>query len=394
MININGTLLNRVLTAITAITKSDGDMVTVTLSDNELTITSGLLSVSMPMMGNEEHMFSLNCSQLRQVIKGIKSVTLDLSDDRTMLLIGDTTRTIGSIVISDAVTTFPKSFGNVHDYGYLTNSIRLRRSWALACSTVSVPGRRYSADDGLCTMLIEHDGIQLRLVSTDGYRLTVASGFTETEGDRTLRKDLRNVTETNSLYLPYHSSLAVNELLKLNSQNVLTAITINGVNGVDYMQIESGDITITVKGITVNRFPQYKQVIPRDGLVSTISFSDSILQPIKRLWDNRSVLTDGKKGILRKQDIRLNFELIKAKSVKSTIRITSRWDNTDISPALDATSFLRFELGDNAAFILDYSYMVTMLEVMTDVTMNYRDSLKALTFHDTQGNMTLIMPMQ
>lgn len=392
---INGTLLNRVLTAITAITKaSDRDMVTVTLSDNELTITSSLLSVSMPMTGNDQYTFSLNCSQFRQVTKGIKTLVLDLSDDRTMLLIGDTTRTIGSIVISDAVTTFPKSFGNVHDYGYLTNSIRLRRSWALACSTISVPGRRYSADDGLCTMLIEHDATDIRLVSTDGYRLTVASGFTETEGDATLRKDFHNVNEANGFYLPYHSSLAVNELLKVNSQNVLTAITINGVNGVDYMQIDSGDITITVMGITVNRFPQYRQVIPRDGLVSTITFSDSILQPIKRLWDNRSVLTDGKKGILRKQDIRLSFELIKAKSTQSTIRITSRWDNTDIAPALDATSFLRFELGDNACFILDYTYLVTMLEAMKDVRMNYRDSLKALTFHDTQGNMTLIMPMQ
>lgn len=390
---INGTLLNRVLTAITAITKaSDRDMVTVTLSDNELTITSSLLSVSMPMTGNDQYTFSLNCSQFRQVTKGIKTLVLDLSDDRTMLLIGDTTRTIGSIVISDAVTTFPKSFGNVHDYGYLTNSIRLRRSWALACSTISVPGRRYSADDGLCTMLIEHDATAIRLVSTDGYRLTVASGFTE--ADPTLSKSLENVNETKTLYLPYHSSLAVNELLTLNSQNVLTAITINGVNGVDYMQIESGDITITVNGITVNRFPQYKQVIPRGGLVSTISFSDSILQPIKRLWDNRSVLTDGKKGILRKQDVKLSFELIKAKSVKSTIRITSRWNNQEISPALDATSFLQFELGDNACFILDYTYLVTMLEAMKDVRMNYRDSLKALTFHDIQGNLTLIMPMQ
>ena len=390
---INGTLLNRVLTAITAITKaSDRDMVTVTLSDNELTITSSLLSVSMPMTGNDQYTFSLNCSQFRQVTKGIKTLVLDLSDDRTMLLIGDTTRTIGSIVISDAVTTFPKSFGNVHDYGYLTNSIRLRRSWALACSTISVPGRRYSADDGLCTMLIEHDATAIRLVSTDGYRLTVASGFTE--ADPTLSKSLENVNETKTLYLPYHSSLAVNELLTLNSQNVLTAITINRVNGVDYMQIDSGDITITVMGITVNRFPQYRQVIPRDGLVSTITFSDSILQPIKRLWDNRSVLTDGKKGILRKQDIRLSFELIKAKSTQSTIRITSRWNNQEISPALDATSFLRFELGDNACFILDYTYLVTMLEAMKDVRMNYRDSLKALTFHDTQGNMTLIMPMQ
>lgn len=393
---INGTLLNRVLTAITAITKaSDRDMVTVTLSDNELTITSGLLSVSMPM-DEQQHVtditFDLNCAQFKQVIKGIKRVTLDLSDDRTMLLIGDTTRTIGSIVISDAVTTFPKSFGNVHDYGYLTNSIRLRRSWALACSTISVPGRRYSADDGLCTMLIEHDATDIRLVSTDGYRLTVASGFTE--ADPTLSKSLENVNETKTLYLPYHSSLAVNELLTLNSQNVLTAITINRVNGVDYMQIDSGDITITVMGITVNRFPQYRQVIPRDGLVSTITFSDSILQPIKRLWDNRSVLTDGKKGILRKQDVKLSFELIKAKSVTSTIRITSRWNNQEISPALDATSFLRFELGDNACFILDYTYLVTMLEAMKDVRMNYRDSLKALTFHDTQGNMTLIMPMQ
>lgn len=403
---INGTLLNKVLTAMTkALTAnvSDKDIVTVAVGTDTLTITSSLMSVSITMagmIGNEQHEFCLSCSQFKQAIRGIKTITLDLSDDKNMLLIGDTTKTVSAILIGSTATAFPTIDGMTNHHEYLVNSIRFHRSWSLACSTISIPSKKYTFNEGLCTMLIEHDGVDVRLVSADYHRLTIATGFTE--------KDFNNVKpieETSeepvsalALNIPYQSCSFINELLKVDRKNVLMSVRMQTVDGIDYMQIESGDITCTVKGITVNRFPQYKQVIPRDGLVATISFSDSsfsdsILQPIKQLWDNRPALTHDKTGKQKKTDMRLTFDLSRSRSI---IRITNKRDSSrEISPALDASSFLRFESGDNALFILNYSYLVTLLEASKDttLTMEYRDRSNVLMFQDGQGNTTLIMPV-
>jgi len=376
---INGILLHRVLQAITKV--SDFDMVTVKLSQETLTITSSLLSVSMPMAGNERfEEFCLSCSQFKQVVKGLKTVTLGFYDDRSNLLVGDTTRTIGTVLIGGAVTVLP----TINDYHeYLTISSKFRRSWSLATSTITPPVK-YPEDDGLCTMLVEHDSTDVKLDSTDGYRLTVGVGFTDT---------IAEAEATKTLNIPYRSCLAVNELLKLNHKGtVFTSVCIQTVDGVDYMRIESGDITITAKGMIVNRFPRYEDAMPKGDPISTVSLSSSILQPLKQLWDNRSVLTHEKRGKLRKQDMRLSFNLSKT---GSTIRITNRWDTEqEVSPVLDASCFLKFEVGENACFILDYTYVVIMLEGSKgDLTMEYKDRLKGLTFQDGQGNLTLIMPM-
>jgi len=231
--------------------------------------------------------------------------------------------------------------------------------------------------------MIEHDSRVIKLVSTDGYRLTVGTGFTEI---------MAEAHETKAVYIPQKTSLAVHQLLKREKANVLTGVNIETIGGVDYLQIEAGEITITVKGIQVIRFPKYRDVFPKAQPLSTITISKGILQAIKRLWENRSVLSHEKRGKLRKQDMRLTFSLSHSGSF---IRITNRWDSDqEISPTLNASQYLQFEAGDNAYFVLDYSFLMDAMEaIKDDLTLNYWDRLKPVTLTDAQGNLALIMPM-
>lgn len=378
--NIDGTLLTTVLQAIGKATNYEN--ITINLGSEAATLTSDALSVSMPVPEHQDNFeFSVNWKLIAQVIKGLKTVTLTFSDDKTMLLIGDTSQTIGMLPIGTDVTAFPALESNVH---FLNNTSKFFRSFTIALSTISIPGVKYHADDGLTTILVEYNAQNMNMVSTDGHRLTLATGFTEV---------ITADEEQKSLNIPYKTCLAVHQLLKQQQKEkrVFTVLKPATFKGVDYLQIEAGELVMTAKCVPVVRFPQYRNVLPRVEPIAIVNIDASILKPIKRLWENRMALVDNK-GKIKKQDLHLTFAL---SSSKSTITITSRHDHEQlIAQPLDATMFLQFQTGADALFVVDYCYFVTMLDAASsNLMMKFYGSIKPLTFHDTQGNLSLLMPM-
>ncbi len=211
-------------------------------------------------------------------------------------------------------------------------------------------------------LLLESEGDSVNLVGTDGHRLAMISRPTKS-----------NVAKGESLsfLLP---KKALSELLKLMEDEDATF----GFSAQDNHLAFICDKQVIVSRKIDGKFPNYRQVIPKENNLKVKASKDDLTCALKRV----ALLADEKSKMVR-------FEIRKG-------NLTMISDNTDLGTAVEEMP-IEYE-GEDVLVGLNARYVLDFLNVVEgdSVTLNLKDQNHSCLFTvaDDDQYKTIVMPMR
>ncbi|MBI4211987.1 MAG: DNA polymerase III subunit beta [Deltaproteobacteria bacterium] len=180
---------------------------------------------------------------------------------------------------------------------------------------------RYNLNGIFLEEVTENDGLLLRMVATDGHRLSIA--------DRKLETSMKLGT---GIILPRKGIMELKKLIEGNPGSF--SLTVDGKHAI----VTHEQVTLVIR-IIDGQFPPYRQVLPKEGKRQISVSRDEIYRALKRVSAMANDRTRGVRFALSPKNLEISSNTPEVGEAREELSATYHGD--------------AFEIGFNARYFLD-----------------------------------------